>query len=70
MPNCLAFRTPHVRGFLMFDVPNAKYLTFNTLDASVLISTNIKAIYDKLLKHSLGFLPKATYSNSIQASGR
>ena len=36
MLNYLAIRTPHVRIFLVFSMPNVKYLTFDTLDASVL----------------------------------
>jgi len=32
MPKIFASRTPHVRGFLVFSVPNAKYLAFGTLD--------------------------------------
>ena len=33
MPNILSFRTPCVRGFLVFGMSNAKYLAFDTLDA-------------------------------------
>ena len=36
VPNVLAFGTPHERGFLVFDVPNAKYLAFDTLDENAL----------------------------------
>ena len=36
MPNLLAFRTSNVRGFLMFSVPNVKYLAFDTPDFSAL----------------------------------
>ena len=28
VPNVLAFGTPHERGFLVFGVPNAKYLAY------------------------------------------
>ena len=31
MPNVLAFKTPHIRCFLVFGVPNAKYLASGTL---------------------------------------
>ena len=34
MPNNLAFRISHVRDFLVFGVPNVKYLAFDTSDAS------------------------------------
>ena len=37
MLKLLAFRTCDVGGFLVFGVPNAKYLTFGTPDASALI---------------------------------
>ena len=37
MPNILPFKISHVRGFLVFSVSNAKYLTFGTGDANVLI---------------------------------
>ena len=36
VPNVLAFGTPHERGFLVFGVPNAKYLTFGTPDENAL----------------------------------
>ena len=31
VPNIIAFRTSHRRGFLVFGVPNAKYLAFGNL---------------------------------------
>ena len=37
VPNFLAFGTPHEGLFLMFGVPNAKYLAFVTPDESALI---------------------------------
>ena len=37
MPNILAFKTPHVRCFLVFGVLNAKYLALGTPNASALI---------------------------------
>ena len=37
MPNILTFRTPDVSGFLVFGMPNAKYLAFNTPDRNALI---------------------------------
>ena len=37
VPNFLAFGTPHEGLFLMFGVPNAKYLAFGTPDESALI---------------------------------
>ena len=36
VPNVLAFGTPHERGFLVFGVPNAKYLAFGTPDKNAL----------------------------------
>ena len=36
VPNFLAFGTPHESLFLLFDVPNAKYLAFGTPDDSAL----------------------------------
>ena len=36
MPNILAFRTPNVSGFLVFGVPNAKDLAFDTSDGNAL----------------------------------
>ena len=42
MPNVLAFDTPHERGFLVFGVPNAKYLAFGTPDESALICYKIR----------------------------
>ena len=36
VPNVLAFGTPHEGGFLVFGVPNAKYLAFGTPDESAL----------------------------------
>ena len=41
MPNYFAIRTPHVRGFLVFGVPNVKYFAFGTPDASVLTAITI-----------------------------
>ena len=38
----IRFRTPHEKSFLVFDVPNAKYLTFGTPNDDVL-SKNRKA---------------------------
>ena len=32
VPNIIALRTSHGRGFLVFGVPNAKYLAFGTPD--------------------------------------
>ena len=40
----IAFRTSHEKGFLVFDVPNVKYLAFGILDGNaltVLIFTTI-----------------------------
>ena len=37
MPNVLAFDTPHERGFLVFGVPNAKYLAFSISYGNALI---------------------------------
>ena len=37
MPNILAFTTPDKSGFLVFDVSNTKYLTFDTPDDSALL---------------------------------
>ena len=37
VPNFLAFGTPHEGLFLVFDVPNAKYLEFGTPDENALI---------------------------------
>ena len=36
MPNFLAFGTPHEGLFLMFGVPNAKYLAFSTPNESAI----------------------------------
>ena len=38
----IRFRIPHEKSFFMFDVPNAKYLTFDTPNDDVL-SKNSKA---------------------------
>ena len=32
----IAFRTSHEKGFLVFDVPNVKYLAFGILDGNAL----------------------------------
>ena len=37
MPNVLVFDTPHERGFLVFGVPNAKYLAFSISYGNALI---------------------------------
>ena len=37
MCELLAFRTPHERGFLVFGVPNAKYLAFGTPNGVALL---------------------------------
>ena len=39
MPNILAFKTPDVSGFLVFGVPNVKYLAFDTPDENALRPT-------------------------------
>ena len=44
MPNILAFKTPDESSFLVFGVPNAKYLAFDTLDASALSSFTILTV--------------------------
>ena len=36
VPNVLAFDTPYEGGFLVFGVPNAKYLTFDTPNENAL----------------------------------
>ena len=36
LPNIITFRTSHEKGFLVFGVPNAKYLTFGTPDRNAL----------------------------------
>ena len=36
MSNIFLFETPAVRCFLVFGVPNAKYLAFGTLDGNAL----------------------------------
>ena len=41
MPNFLAFKTSDVRGLLVFGVPNAKYLAFDTPDASALTCSHV-----------------------------
>lgn len=41
MLNFLTFKISYVRGFLVFSVPNVKYLVFDILDTNALdISTN------------------------------
>jgi len=44
MSNILAFKTPNKSSFLVFDVPNAKYLAFDPPDASALTSFTILTI--------------------------
>ena len=44
MPNILAFKTPDESSFLVFGVPNAKYLAFDTPDASALSSFTILTV--------------------------
>ena len=42
MCQLLAFRTPHERGFLVFGVPDAKYLAFGTPDSdAILLGENL-----------------------------
>ena len=41
MPNFLEFKTSDVRGLLVFGVPNAKYLAFDTPDASALTCSHV-----------------------------
>ena len=36
MPNILAFKTPNESGFLVFGVPNVKYLAFDTPNGNAL----------------------------------
>ena len=36
----IGYRTPHEKGFLMFGVPNAKYLAFGTPDENALMSAD------------------------------
>ena len=45
VPNVLAFDAPHEGGFLVFGVPNAKYLAFGTPDGDAL-----KAFLSNVLK--------------------
>lgn len=33
----IEFKTPHENGFLVFDVPDTKYLIFNTTDGNALL---------------------------------
>ena len=40
VPNIIAFRTSHKRGFLVFGVPNIKYLTYDTPDGNALKEIN------------------------------
>ena len=40
--NLLAFNTPHDGLFLVFDMSNAKYLTFRTFDGNALKSQVLK----------------------------
>ena len=35
VPNIIALKTSHSRDFLVFGVPNAKYLAFGTLDEKI-----------------------------------
>ena len=44
MPNIMAFKTLDESSFLEFDVSNAKYLTFDTLDGNALI-VSLTSIY-------------------------
>ena len=39
MPNILAFKTPDESGFLVFGVPNVKYLAFDTPNGNALTRT-------------------------------
>ena len=44
MPNIMAFKTLDESSFLEFDVSNAKYLAFDTLDGNALI-VSLTSIY-------------------------
>ena len=55
MPKFLAFETPHEAYILMFDVSNAKYLTFDILDENALIHVNNALFLCLLKEHSSHF---------------
>ena len=40
VPNIIAFRTSHESGFLVFGMPNVKYLTFDTPNGNALKEIN------------------------------
>ena len=40
----MAYRTSHVKDFLVFGVPNAKYLAFDTPDENALHINNVKEL--------------------------
>ena len=48
--NFLAFNTPHDSLFLVFGVPNAKYLAFGTLDGNALKAFTIPKLLFHILK--------------------
>ena len=45
MPNIIAFRTSHERIFVVFGVPNAKYLAFGTPDGNALRASAAQMLY-------------------------
>ena len=55
MPKFLAFETPHEAHILVFDVSNAKYLTFDILDENALIHVSNALFLCLLKEHSSHF---------------
>ena len=40
----IGFRTPHEKGFLVFGMPNAKYLAFGIPDGNALVKNIMKNV--------------------------
>ena len=55
MPKFLAFETLHEAHILVFDVSNAKYLTFDILDENALIHVSNALFLCLLKEHSSHF---------------
>ena len=58
VPNIIVFRISHERDFLVFGVPNAKYLAFGTPDGNALMSYEPYLI---ILLHSLAKAQRTTH---------
>ena len=69
VPNCLAFRTPLMRGFWVFDMQNVKYFAFSTLNENALRAfplRTLKVVYAKFQhQHTQKAIPSKISNDKI-----